>query len=289
MKELQLVPAERMSHADRAALLNAAYIDYAAPMHLTAETMQGLVRFYDVDLAASVVALAGSEPVGMALLSCRGERGWISGVGVLPAWRRQGIARRMMEAVLARPGEGCIREIALEVITQNLPARALYASLGFAEGRELLAWRFPADADPLPIPEEQLSPAPVEALLAFFDGWHDQPPCWQAEAATLRKMTERMRGYRLDLAGIPAGYCLVGERDDAVALMDVGIAPDAGMLTAGRTLLQALAARYRGRAFSINNVPVDSGLNRVLAALRFLVAVRQVEMRLKVADPCVSR
>ena len=51
------------------------------------------------------------------------------------------------------------------------------------------------------------------------------------------------------------------------------------MLAAGRTLLQALAARYRGRALSISNVPVDSGLNRVLAALHFRVTVRQVEMR----------
>jgi ribosomal protein S18 acetylase RimI-like enzyme len=286
--DLQLLPAERVSHADRAALLNAAYVDYAVPMHLTADTMQGVTRFYDVDLTASVVAQAGSALVGMALLSRRDERGWISGVGVLPAWRRHGIARMMMEAVLARACEGRIRQIALEVISQNHPARALYASLGFVEGRELLTWRFPGDADPLPIPEERLSPAPVEALLAHFDGWHDQPPCWQAEAATLRKMTERMRGYGLDLGGIPAGYCLVGERNDTVALMDVGIAPGAGMSMAGRTMLQALAALYRGRALSINNVPVDSGLNRSLAALHFLVAVRQVEMHLKIADPCVS-
>ena len=143
---------------------------------------------------------------------------------------------------------------------------------------------FPVDADPLPIPEEQLSPAPVEALLANFDGWHDQPACWQGEAATLRKMAGRMRGYRLDLAGGAAGYCLVGERSDAVALLDVGLAPGAGMLAAGRTLLQALAARYCGRALTISNVPVDSGLNRVLAALHFLVTVRQVEMRSTIFD-----
>ncbi len=132
----------------------------------------------------------------------------------------------------------------------------------------------------MPIPAERLSPAPADALLAHFDGWHDQPPCWQGEAATLQKMTDRMRGYRLDMDGTPAAYCLVSERGDSVALMDVGINPDIGFLNAGRILLQALAALYPGRGLSVGNVPVDSGLNRVLAALHFLVTVRQVEMRL---------
>ena len=61
-------------------------------------------------------------------------------------------------------------------------------------------------------------------------------------------------------------------------LMDVGINPQFGAVTAGRTLLQVAAALHRGRALSLNNVPVDSSLNRALAALHFLVGVRQQEM-----------
>ena len=68
-------------------------------------------------------------------------------------------------------------------------------------------------------------------------------------------------------------------------LMDVGINPRVGAVGAGRTLLQALAARYRDRALALNNVPVDSGLNRVLAALRFHVQVRQMEMK-QIKDRC---
>jgi len=114
--------------------------------------------------------------------------------------------------------------------------------------------------------------------MAHFDGWHDQPPCWQGEAATLRKMADRIQGYHLEMDGAAAGYCLTSERGETVTVMDVGINPQMGAITAGRTLLQALAALHRGRTLLLNNVPVNSGLNRALAALHFLVSIRQLEM-----------
>ena len=171
----------------------------------------------------------------------------------------------------------------MEVIAQNSAARTLYAGLGFVEQRELLCWRRAADADALPIPEERLTEAPVDELLAHFDDWHDQPPCWQGEVATLRKMADRLRGYRVVMNGIAAAYCLISERGDALMLMDVGINPRVGAVTAGRTLLQALAALHRDRSLALNNVPVDSDLNRALAALHFLVGVRQFELSISLA------
>jgi hypothetical protein len=62
--------------------------------------------------------------------------------------------------------------------------------------------------------------------------------------------------------------------------MDVGVNPQSGLLMPGRLLLQALAVSYFGRSFSIMNVPADDSLVRILAALGFHVAVRQVEMAL---------
>jgi ribosomal protein S18 acetylase RimI-like enzyme len=275
---LQIHPADHVAVGLRADLINAAYADYFVPMHLTADSMRSVDDLYDVDLARSVVAYERSEPVGMALLSQRGDRGWVSGVGVLPAWRRRSIGRLLMEAVLERAREAGIRQVALEVIAQNRAARALYAALGFVERRELLCWRRAADADVLPIPEERLVETSPDELLAHFDSWHDQPPCWQGEAATLSKMADRVRGYRLDLAGTAAAYGLISEQGEALMLMDVGINPQVGAVTAGRTLLQALVALHRGRSLALNNVPVDSNLNRALAALHFLVGVRQFEM-----------
>ncbi|MCX7707678.1 MAG: GNAT family N-acetyltransferase [Anaerolineae bacterium] len=278
MDDILLLPAHRISAAERAAVINAAYADYNVPFHVTPRQMQDMVRFYDVDLVRSWVARGGNETVGVALLAHRGSRGWISAVGVAPPWRRRGIARRLMEALIASAQAIGLRLLTLEVISANEAARQLYRSLGFLETRELLCWKFPAEADPLPIPREGLQKASPDVLWRYFQAWHDQQPCWQREEATLRRMAGQATGYLLTMEDTPAGYCLVADRGEAVALLDVGINPQFGPVIAGRVLLQALSARYPGRPLTITNVPADSGLNRALAALHFLVVVRQQEM-----------
>ncbi|MCX6030339.1 MAG: GNAT family N-acetyltransferase [Chloroflexi bacterium] len=281
----ELIPAERLSHADRAGVLNAAYANYYVPMHMTADQVAAMERGYDIDLGRSVAAVAGREPVGMALLGRRGDRAWLGSVGVIPAWRRRGLARALAGRVIAAAAGAGAREMTLEVIAQNMSARNLYDALGFRPVRELLTWRRGADADPLPIPEERLAHAAPLDLLAQFTAWHDQPACWQSEEVTLRNQAYRLAGYRLDLEGQPAAYALVGGADDAVWVMDVGISPQFGPVRAGRPLLQALANSYFGKAMTLMNMPADSGVCRVLAALRFLVTVRQWEMGLELTSP----
>jgi len=287
MPVCSLIPAGEISVAARAQLLNSAYADYLVPVHLTPEQMAAIDHFYDIDLARSVVALVGQEPVGMALLAVRGHRGWVSGVGVMPGHRRRGIGRALMGRLCENAARAGLTELILEVIVENDPARRLYAGLGFQPTRELLVWRRPAEADALPIPAERLVAVAPFGLLTFFDRWHTQPAVWQRDVATLRTMAAagRLKGYRLDWRGQAAAYCLVSGHSETLSLMDVGIDPATDIVTPGRILLQALAHQYWGQALTISNVPADDPLNRVLAALRFLVTVRQVEMRLALDAP----
>lgn len=73
------------------------------------------------------------HPVGMVNISREGSSDdWvIANVGVLPAYRRRGIARKVVEAAveLAREHDG--KYVLLDVIAGNTPAYALYASMGF--------------------------------------------------------------------------------------------------------------------------------------------------------------
>jgi ribosomal protein S18 acetylase RimI-like enzyme len=282
LRDLTLIPARDVSTAERAQILNRSYVDYYVPMRVTLDQMASIDRFYDIDLDRSVIAMTDHERIGMALLSVRGDRGWISGVGVLAEHRRRGIASAMVGRLVEGARQAGVREISLEVIAQNTPARRLYAEAGFEVTRELLLWRRAADADALPIPEERLTGAPPVSLLAYFDRWHNEPVTWQRDAATLSWMAEagRLKGYQLEWRGAPAAYCLISGYGETVALMDVGIDPATGIVTPGRILLQALSHLHWGKAMTISNVPADDPLNRVLAALRFLVTVRQVEMKL---------
>ena len=57
----------------------------------------------------------------------------IGNVAVDPECRRQGIARKLLQALLGECADRDIPDITLEVRTSNAPAIALYESFGFAE------------------------------------------------------------------------------------------------------------------------------------------------------------
>jgi ribosomal protein S18 acetylase RimI-like enzyme len=279
--DLRLVPGNRVPMADRVAIMNTAYAGYYIPIQVNQVQMALMDEFYDIVPRRSVVAYVGSEPVGQAYIALRDDQAWISGVGVVPAWRRRGVARAMVAWLLDSAREAGARSALLEVIDRNVAAHGLYRSLGFADGRELLGWERRADADPLPLPtpEQRLRAAAPAELLNYHQAWHDRPASWQRSEASLRSMVRHLAGFRLDMDGRPAAYGLVAADDDSVAIMDAGINPDAGLLMPGRLLFQGLSTLYLGYAMTIANVAADDPLNRILAGLGFIVTLRQWEMQ----------
>lgn len=280
-----LIHATEASPRDRARIINEAYADYYVPTRISESQMRRMDQIYDVVLEHSVAARAGGEWVGMAMLAQRGDRGWVSSVGVTPAWRRRGLARAMMERLLSSARELGLVEVTLEVIDRNEPARNLYEALGFRAVRELLSWRRDADADSLPAPDERLRRVDPAEMLARHFGWRSEPPSWQRDAPTLRHLAESADAYRLASPFDPCqtiGYVIYSDLGDRIAVLDVGADPGQGGVRTARAMLQALAVLNARKALSISNVPVDDPLNRALAALGFLVGVRQYEMRLEV-------
>jgi ribosomal protein S18 acetylase RimI-like enzyme len=60
----------------------------------------------------------------------------VLGMGLLPAWRGQGLGRRLAQAALAKANAIGLERVQLEVYADNAPAIALSGKLGFAvEGK----------------------------------------------------------------------------------------------------------------------------------------------------------
>ena len=78
-----------------------------------------------VDGEGELLAWAGVRVVG--------DSAEVLTVGVIPASRRRGIARRLLRALLAEASARGAREAFLEVRVDNLAARRLYAAEGFAQ------------------------------------------------------------------------------------------------------------------------------------------------------------
>jgi ribosomal-protein-alanine N-acetyltransferase len=112
---------------------------------------------------ATVLAMAGTDgrvcygdegtPCGVLLDQCLGLEGEILTLGVTPAWRRRGVARALLQNLVARAGAGGTQRLLLEVAADNTAALALYTSFGFtrqgirrhyyrrAQGPPIDAWR----------------------------------------------------------------------------------------------------------------------------------------------------
>ena len=278
-----LRPASGFDAGALADVLNASYRDYAAPIQFTAEQYEFFASSHDIDLDLSVVAEAAGKAVGLAQLARRGDRGWVAGVGVVPEQRRQGIARAMMEALIANARAAGLKRLQLEVLQQNGAALALYQDLGWRIERELLTWSRPVEQGPLPIPAELLVEMDPLVLLDAGFGWHDQPPCWQRQRRTLATFPAAgLRGWTLLRDGRPAGYVLgFSPHEGQMTLVDVVVDPAYGIRSAGRPLVQALHLRFLDTTTRLANEPVDSVLNHLFAALTYRVIFRQHEMMLE--------
>ncbi|MGE5674554.1 MAG: N-acetyltransferase family protein [Mycobacterium leprae] len=103
----------------------------------TMSDAEWLVRIGGSDDAYIVGAFEGGQLIGTAGFSRERRRktrhkGGIWGVYVTPAARGQGVARRLMAAILedARHQEG-LEQLTLAVVSENAAALALYRQLGF--------------------------------------------------------------------------------------------------------------------------------------------------------------
>ncbi|MFI5274018.1 MAG: GNAT family N-acetyltransferase [Ktedonobacterales bacterium] len=105
------------------------------------------------DVLRAVIWEEDGKPVGTAFVSRQGgsDCWYISSVAVLPAYRRRGIARRLVEATIAEARRRGGKMVVLDVIEGNTPAIDLYLKLGFERFDEGLQFEYvPERQRPLP-------------------------------------------------------------------------------------------------------------------------------------------
>jgi GNAT superfamily N-acetyltransferase len=232
---MTIVPADTLTMAELAEHFTAGYEGYFTPVHVDEATMRYMVEAWDIDLARSR-AVPG---IGVCNLAVRDARGWIGGLAVVPAERRNGVGRALMEAVLdvAPP------LVTLEVIEQNEAAISLYEALGFERTRVLEVWSLP---EPPLLEARVVEPAPL--------GGRDLP--WQREDASLPADYER---YEVD-----GGAMLV--RGATVFQLDA------------RDEEAAAALLSRGRKLQYVNVPEGDVGGAAMRRLGGTLDLRQFEM-----------
>lgn len=275
---LNLIPASRYSLEALTGLFNATRADYLIAMQLNPAGLADYMHIYDVNLAHSWVAQAGSQVLGLAMLGVRPGCTWITRLGVLPEGRRGGTGGALLRGLLdSTRALGCPLAI-LEVIQGNDPARALFLKAGFSPTRTLLILRRPAgppDVAPAGVPA-WLDAAQALDLLA---GYPDHLP-WTNAPQTYRNGADAgagALGLSVDLGERGRGWLVFrrqpGELSHAVLHTQAG-----DPLVVGEALLAHLYARFPNLPSSFENVPAADPHLAALLRAGCAEAFRRTEM-----------
>ncbi len=136
--DIEIVPLQK-EHAGRLAELE--QMCFSDPW-----SEEGIAFEASNDAAKFFVALCGGEIAGYAGMLHAADLGNICNIAVFPQFRRHGIGRRLVYALIDSARELGVSELTLEVRSSNEPAKALYRSFGFEEvGKRKNFYNSPAE------------------------------------------------------------------------------------------------------------------------------------------------
>ncbi len=261
-----------LSSAELAAAFNIVYADYAVPFTMTEAAARRHVAAHAIAPDRSILWRDDAgEVVGLAALGVRGERGWVGGFGLAPAWRGRGLSGVLLGQLLDRAREAGLRRVQLEVITTNARAIRTYERAGFGRARELLILASdeaaPAEAGANDVREGDPATLLVAPPIAV------PTPAWQREPASLAADPD-LRGLVLGDPASPRAFVVYSATAIAVQIGALaGVSADA--LAA---LTRALASRLPGRSLRLANEPEESLVPTALLAASWRETLRQYEM-----------
>ena len=272
---LLIRPASEFSLQFLKEIYNRSRIDYIVPMPMSVQRMEEYIRTYDVDLSRSAVAMAGENPLGLAMLGVRPGRTWITRMGVIPAKRRRGIGKVLLRHLIRESRMLEADHIVLEVIKGNDAAQRLFRRHDFREVRELLVLRrppFPPRFDAPPYTADLLYGQSVFALLKQ----RTSTPSWLDDLPSLRNAGS-MHALRVILNSGGRGWIAFQLKPHQLSRIVMEV-ERGDHETVARALLHALHTRYPRHDTKLENLPADSPFRRSFEAVGYFITFRRIEM-----------
>jgi hypothetical protein len=232
--------------------------------------LQRWMTLWDIPTETSLLLRVDGRPAGISLGALRGDRAWITTFGIHPDFRRRGLGRILLDAQLSRLREHGARTVRLEVLSENLEARALYEAGGFRVRRALSSFE---GTLPLATPRSvdfdwslALNPPPWPA---------DRDLAWQRENASCLNF-----GWEAFWFGQGTEYVLYLPMPGGVRILDLAAAAGPAYHERVLGLWEELAGRFPGQPVRLLNESDDSELFVALQTLGCIPAERYAEMEI---------
>lgn len=252
-----------LTHADFDALhaaFVAAFSDYIVKMSPTREQLLEMFTRRGWVPDVSVAEIEGGEIRAFTVNCVDGTLAYDCGTGVVPAHRKRGLGRALMERSFELLRDrGCTTYL-LEVLEENEKALELYRACGFIETRRLQCWTF-----------DRRTNEPIGGAGIRNEEWWTCEPSWQNETLSIA----RAKGAYVTI-GNEDGYAIVFPSNGDLPQM--AVRPEARHRGIGTRLLES-AATLAGKPLRILNVDdQDDGFARFLERAGARRTVRQIEM-----------
>jgi ribosomal protein S18 acetylase RimI-like enzyme len=273
-----VAPASNYTFDQLATIYNQARVDYIVPMPMNGKRMSEYVRYYDIDLSASFIALNGyHQETGVAMLGVRGDRSWVTRLGVIPERRGSKVGQYLVENLLEESRRRKIRRVQLEVILGNEPAYKLFCKLGFQHVRDLLVIRRPPGA---PQKDPSLENAKMTEILDVqipsYLSQRTDTYSWLDENASLLNVGN-LKGYHVEMPGGESGWVIFQRAPFQLThlVASPNIAPD--VFRAG---LYHIHNEFSMQDTKIENLSADSPEWKIFQSMGYFEVFRRVEMYL---------
>ena len=269
-------PASEYSDKQLADIYNQARVDYIVPMPMNGKRMREYIDNYDIDLDLSIVAInpQGIE-AGIGMLGVRGNRSWITRLGVVPNNRGLHLGQFLMDELIQKSIEIGITSIQLEVIVGNEPALRLFQKLGFEETRELVIVRRP--------PSEFVEVERFESATAIVMDQHDisfyleqreAGASWVEETPSLLN-GGKLNGITVTLTDGREGWIVFQRSPFQLSHIVFCDTQDVTLL---QTLLYQVHKSYPMQDTKVENVPSTHHTWAAFQAFGYLEVFRRTEM-----------
>ena len=107
-------------------------------LNSTDDSREGIEKYLKRNPTSSFIAECDGKTIGVIMAGHDGRRGYIHHTAVLPSYRNQGIAKRLVDcAMSALEGEG-INKVALVAFKKNDIGNQLWENIGFVDRDDLV-------------------------------------------------------------------------------------------------------------------------------------------------------
>lgn len=264
---------ERVSLRDISQCLNAAFSDYAIPIHLSEAELSQFFLASGIDRSLSFGAFFEGRMVGCMLNSRGIYQGYRAAfdvaTGVVPEHRGKQVFAGLFALARQAMKQCQIQRYYLEVLQQNAPAISLYQRHGFSITREFVVFNGSAPSESQ-LPEEIQYTAFSAFDFSAADGIHRNEPSYEHADSLLHQYPELYDVAYIKRQNISA-WCVFEKRTGQILQFGWDCIQDL------REIVQWLLARYP--FVTVKNIDsAEQQLLDMLGSLPLRIVAKQYEM-----------